>query len=103
VSAVFDSDLDGAEAIVALSWNPVAATGILDSELCVLRQLLSKDPEQRFETPSALLEALHSESIKGSFIDCAECSKRYQIKPILAGKKVRCKECGETISIPHSL
>jgi len=84
-------------------WNRVVAAGILDSELDVLKQLLSKNPERRFESPAALLETLHSESVKGSFIDCVGCSKRYRIKPSLAGRKVRCKECGETISIPHSL
>ncbi len=84
-------------------WNRVAAAGILDGELDVLRQLLSKNPEHRFDSPAELVESLHSDGVKGSFINCAGCSKRYRIKPSLSGKKVRCKECGETISIPHSL
>jgi len=80
-------------------WKLVADAGLLDSELDVLRRLLSKKPEQRFATPAALLDELSGSDVKGSFVDCLGCHKRYRIKPQLIGKKVRCKKCGGTISI----
>lgn len=84
-------------------WKQVTSVGILDGELAVLRELLRKDPDERIESPGALLERLQNREVKGSFVDCPGCSKRYRIRPSLSGKKVRCKDCGETILIPHSL
>jgi hypothetical protein len=33
-------------------------------------------------------------------IQCGQCGKQYQVKPELAGKKVKCQACGTPISIP---
>ena len=33
-------------------------------------------------------------------VQCAQCGKQYQAGPNLAGKRIKCKECGATISIP---
>lgn len=33
-------------------------------------------------------------------IQCGQCGKQYQVKPELAGKKVKCQGCGTPISIP---
>jgi hypothetical protein len=32
---------------------------------------------------------------------CGECFMSYNVKPSLAGKRVRCKQCGATILVPH--
>ncbi|MFP6764990.1 MAG: protein kinase [Planctomycetaceae bacterium] len=84
-------------------WQQPVQAGMLEDELSVLRQLLSKKPNNRFDSPAALLEKLHGSDLKGSFVDCIACNKRYRITPALTGRKVRCKECGETISIPERL
>ena len=33
-------------------------------------------------------------------LDCPGCGKRYEIDGALAGKKSRCKQCGEVFKIP---
>ena len=33
-------------------------------------------------------------------LNCPNCQKRYEIDEVLAGKKSRCKDCGEVFSIP---
>jgi hypothetical protein len=33
-------------------------------------------------------------------IQCGQCGKQYQLKPELAGKKVKCQACGTPISVP---
>ena len=33
-------------------------------------------------------------------LDCPGCAKRYEIDAALAGKKSRCKQCGEVFKIP---
>jgi predicted Zn finger-like uncharacterized protein len=33
-------------------------------------------------------------------LDCPGCGKRYEVDASLAGKKSRCKECGNTFRIP---
>jgi transposase-like protein len=33
-------------------------------------------------------------------LDCPRCSKRYEVEAALAGKKSRCKQCGEIFRIP---
>ena len=33
-------------------------------------------------------------------VTCAGCSKDYLVKDELGGKKIRCKECDEAISVP---
>lgn len=34
-------------------------------------------------------------------LNCPSCQKRYEIDEVLAGKKSRCKDCGEVFSIPN--
>ena len=33
-------------------------------------------------------------------LDCPSCAKRYEVDAALAGKKSRCKQCGEIFRIP---
>ncbi len=33
-------------------------------------------------------------------LDCPGCAKRYEVDASLAGKKSRCKQCGEVFQIP---
>ena len=33
-------------------------------------------------------------------LDCPSCAKRYEVDAALAGKKSRCKQCGEVFRIP---
>lgn len=33
-------------------------------------------------------------------IECDDCFREYKLKPELAGKRIRCKECGSVISVP---
>jgi uncharacterized Zn finger protein len=33
-------------------------------------------------------------------LDCPSCAKRYEVDGALAGKKSRCKDCGEVFLIP---
>lgn len=35
-------------------------------------------------------------------IQCGQCGKQYQVKPELAGKKVKCQSCGTPIAVPAS-
>src|SRR5262245_38895499 len=34
-------------------------------------------------------------------IHCQQCNKRYRVKPDLAGKRVRCANCGGAVSVPN--
>ena len=34
-------------------------------------------------------------------VSCPVCAKIYKVKEEAAGKKLRCKDCGETVSIPN--
>ncbi|MGZ0168157.1 MAG: zinc-ribbon domain-containing protein [Planctomycetales bacterium] len=36
-------------------------------------------------------------------MQCEGCDKRYRIRDEQAGRKLKCKQCGSTITVPHSL
>ena len=84
-------------------WQRIASASVFDDELYVLQRLLSKAPENRYASPSDLLNDLQSHEVKGSFVECRACKKRYRIRPTLFGKKFQCKACGETISVIHDM
>ena len=84
-------------------WQRIASASVFDDELYVLQRLLSKAPENRYASPSELLDDLQSHEVKGSFVECRACKKRYRIRPTLFGKKFQCKACGETISVIHDM
>ena len=84
-------------------WQRIASASVFDDELYVLQRLLSKAPENRYASPSELLNDLQSHEVKGSFVECRACKKRYRIRPTLFGKKFQCKACGETISVIHDM
>lgn len=35
-------------------------------------------------------------------LDCPSCFRQYKLKPEFAGRKIRCKECGEPIAVPSA-
>ena len=45
---------------------------------------------------------LSSEAMMKIVLDCPGCGKRYEVDASLAGKKSRCKDCGNTFRIPDS-
>lgn len=34
-------------------------------------------------------------------IQCKSCQKKYRVKDALAGRKLPCKQCGKSMSVPH--
>jgi len=89
--------------LVKPDWSRLLDVGLNKTSIGVIQQLLSKSPRDRHETPAALLAELNSTEVAGSFIQCEGCDKRYRIREEQAGRKLRCKECGSTIVVPHSL
>jgi len=88
---------------IAPDWRQVTAAGVIDDELLVLQRLLSKSPGNRYAAPADLLDDLRSHEVKGSFVECGGCKKRYRVKRTLFGKKFRCKACGETIPVMQDM
>lgn len=84
-------------------WNRLLDAGLNNASVGIVKQLLSKSPRDRHETPAALLAELNSSEVAGSFVQCEGCDKRYRIREEQAGRKLRCKECGSVIVVPHSL
>jgi predicted Zn finger-like uncharacterized protein len=84
-------------------WSRLVDAGLNDTSVGIVQQLLSKSPRDRHETPAALLAELNSTEVAGSFIQCEGCDKRYRIRDEQAGRKLKCKQCGSTITVPHSL
>lgn len=84
-------------------WRRLLDAGLNKTSVAVVQQLLSKSPRDRHETPAALLAELNSTEVAGSFVQCDGCDKRYRIRSEQAGRKLKCKECGATIVVPHSL
>jgi predicted Zn finger-like uncharacterized protein len=84
-------------------WSRLVDAGLNDTSVGIVQQLLSKSPRDRHETLAALLAELNSTEVAGSFIQCEGCDKRYRIRDEQAGRKLKCKQCGSTITVPHSL
>lgn len=84
-------------------WSRIMDTGIDSPTVEVMRTLLSRSRDERFQTPDALLDALSSRQIRGGQIECSGCGKTYRIKSELAGKRVTCKACGVKIQVPYEL
>lgn len=85
------------------NWQRLVDAGLNKSSIGILQQLLAKSPRDRPETPAALLAELNSSEVAGSFVQCEGCDKRYRVRAEQSGKKLRCKECGSVIVVPHSL
>jgi len=83
-------------------WDRLVEAGIDGATIGIIQRLLSKTVRGRYETPAELLTELNSPEVAGSFIDCEGCNKRYRLRAEQAGCKLRCKECGATITVPHS-
>ncbi len=84
-------------------WQRLVDAGLNGTSIGIVQQLLSKSPRARHETPAALLSELTSSEVAGSFVQCEGCDKRYRVRAEQAGRKLRCKECGSVIVVPHSL
>jgi predicted Zn finger-like uncharacterized protein len=84
-------------------WSRLQGSGADVATIDVMRQLLSKNPDRRFSSADELLETINSKEVQGAFVECESCQKRYRIKGSMYGKKVRCKQCGESITIPNQL
>lgn len=84
-------------------WNRLVQAGLNQASIGTVQQLLAKSPLGRHESPAVLLAELNSPEVAGSFILCDACHKRYRIHAEQAGRKLRCKDCGSIIVVPHSL
>lgn len=84
-------------------WDRLFDAQVPDSSIDVIRRLLAKSPSGRYDNPAELLSDLTSRDVAGLYLDCEGCGKRYRIGVGQEGKRLRCRECGSVIAVPHRL